>query len=190
MENKSHLSQSAKTRTTKDTYGSKLAISSQDTKSMHSSQLTKSSKGTNASKSTLDTMPSTVSSTLVVTSEDLDSYWEIIPKAIHKTVVHINKTTEKVDKTKSLEGIIKNILKNMSQSKKFPRILSDVIQKDGNWGVRVMNMMVKLGIIVIAPDNKHLTLIQHKLEDFEDQNYDEKWYKEKVREEMLKANNQ
>ena len=157
---------------------------------MHSSQLTKPTKGTTVTKSTLDTMPSTVSSTLVVTSEDLDSYWEIIPMAIHKTVVHINKTTEKVDRTKSLVKIIKNILRNMSQSNEFPRVLSDVIQKDGNWGVRVMNMMAKLGIIEIARDNKHLTLIQHKLEDFGDKNYDEKWYKEKVREEMLKVNNQ
>ena len=167
-----------------------MAISSQDTKSILSSQLTKPTKGTTVTKSTLDTMPSTVSSTLVVTSEDLDSYWEIIPMAIHKTIVHINKTTEKVDRTKSLVKIIKNILRNMSQSNEFPRVLSDVIQKDGNWGVRVMNMMAKLGIIEIARDNKHLTLIQHKLEDFEDQNYDEKWYKEKVREEMLKVNNQ
>ena len=156
---------------------------------MHSSQLTKSSKGTNGTKSTLDTMPSTVSSTLVVTSEDFDSYWEIIPKAIHKTVVHIKKTKEKVDKTKSLVNIIKNILKNMSQSKTFPRNLSDIIDKDGNWGVMVMNMMAKLGIIEIVQDNKHIKLVEHKLADFEVKQYDEKWLKEKVREEMVKANN-
>ena len=151
---------------------------------------TEPTKDTNITKSTFDTKPTTVSSALVVTSEDLDSYWEIIPMAIHKTVVHINMATEKVDKTTSLEVIIKNILINMSQSNEFPRILSDVIQNDGDWEVRVMNMMAKLGIIEIALDNKDLTLIQHKLEDFEDQNYDEKWYKEKVREEMLKVNNQ
>ena len=166
-----------------------MAISSQDTKSMHSSQLTKSSKGANATKSTLDTMPSTVSSALVVTSEDFDSYWEIIPKAVHKTVVHINKTKEKVDKARSLVNIIKNILRNMSQNKTFPRNLSDLIEKDGNWGVMVMNMMAKLGIIEIVQDNKHIKLVEHKLADFEVKQYDEKWLKEKVREEMVKSNN-
>ena len=77
-------------------------------------------------------------------------------------------------------GIIKNELKNLSNSKSTPESWTIIIQKDENLGVQVMNMMVKANIIEVSQDNKYVKLISHKFEEFYDPNFDDKRFKENV----------
>ena len=96
-------------------------------------------------------------------SSDFD---KIINLAINKVANQLYKNGQQINKTKSLDGIIKNILSNICNCKYSPKEWGIIIKSDKNFKNNVINAMVKLNIIEISLDGKDLKICNKKIEEY------------------------
>ena len=104
----------------------------------------------------------------------------MLSQAITKVAHQLLKSKQKVDKVKSLKGIVNNNLNNIANSKTTPKERSSIIKDDKDIANRVMNVMTKIGIIEISDDHRDLKLNYHKLDEFGEGTFDDEELKKKV----------
>ena len=110
----------------------------------------------------------------------MQDYCGVISQGITKVAHQLLKSKQKVDKVKSLKGIVTNNLNNISNGKSTPKEWSSIITGDKDIANRVMNVMTKIGIIEISDDHRDLKLYNHKLDDFREEVFNDEELKKKV----------
>ena len=100
--------------------------------------------------------------------------------AITKVAHQLLKSKQKVDKVKSLKGIVDNNFRNIANSKYTPKEWSSIITGDKEIANRVMNVMTKIGIIEISDDHRDFKLNDHKLDEFREEAFNDEELKKKV----------
>ena len=76
--------------------------------------------------------------------------------------------------------VVVNNLNNIANSKASPKEWNDIIKTDKTIANKVMNLMVKLGILEISQGFKDVKILYHKLEEIEGTHYSEEEFKLKV----------
>ena len=104
----------------------------------------------------------------------------MLSQGITKVAHQLLKSKQKVDKVKSLKGIITNNLNNIVNYKYTPKEWSSIIKDDEDIADRVMNVMIKIGIIEISTDHRYLKLNDHKLDEFREETFNDEELKKKV----------
>ena len=115
-----------------------------------------------------------------IKSTNFEQYWEIFSIAITKVAKQLLRLSHKIDKVKSLNGIVMNNLCNIANNKYFPREWREIIKDDKIISDKVISTMVMLNIIEISEDRKKLNIFTHKLAEFEEINFNEEEFKSKV----------
>ena len=71
-------------------------------------------------------------------------------------------------------------MNNIANCKFTPKEWSSIIKGDKDIANRVMNVMTKIGVIEISDDHRDLKLIDHKLDDFREEAFNDEELKRKV----------
>ena len=110
----------------------------------------------------------------------MQDYCGVLSLAITKVAHQLLKSKQKVDKVKSLKGIVDNNFRNIANSKYTPKEWSSIITGDKEIANRVMNVMTKIGIIEISDDHRDFKLNDHKLDEFREEVFNDEELKKKV----------
>ena len=121
-----------------------------------------------------------------------EQYCEIISLAIFKSANQLLKSKQKLEKLKSLIGIVNNNLNNnlnnIANSKTTSSELVEIIQNDRSIVKKIISTMSKLQLIDVSEDFKNVKMIEHKFEDFAETTFDIEDFKQKVASEIKNSN--
>ena len=117
-----------------------------------------------------------------------EQYCEIISLAIFKTANQLLKSKQKLEKVKSLKGIVNNNLNNIANSKTTSSELAETIKSDRSIVNKTINTMTKLQLIDVSEDFKIVKMYEHKFEDFAETTFDIEDFKQKVASKIKNSN--
>ena len=155
--------------------------SSEEEKKMNKGEITTSSK----------THETAISGNACMIAEDpnkSEKYCEIISLAIFKTANQLLKSKQKLEKVKSLKGIVNNNLNNIANSKTTSSELAEIIKSDRSIVNKIINTMSKLQLIDVSEDFKIVKMFEHKFEEFAETTFDIEDFKQKVASEIKNSN--